>query len=137
MRLRHPYTLDEDAPDPDGRVHYGRRRSAAVDDDGTFELPDRLARSFVESWPTAEDYDFEDLVVDEEGAGDTGGGGLPWDPNDHTVGEVREHVGSIDGETLDGLAATLRAYREAEADGKGRKTALEAIESRLDGLEDP
>lgn len=71
MLVRHPNALDEDGPDPDDAVHYGSRREVAeVDDDGTFEVPDGQAESFLESWPAAEGYDPEELLVgggDDEG----------------------------------------------------------------------
>lgn len=72
MRVRHPYALTDDGPDPDDTVHYGGRRDVAeVDEDGIFEVPDGRAEQFVASWPTAEGYDLSDLRVDSEDAADS------------------------------------------------------------------
>lgn len=66
MRVRHPYSLDEDAPNPDGTVHWGGRRDwSEVDDDGTFYVPDDRVRSFLDAWPTANGYDADDLLIRE------------------------------------------------------------------------
>lgn len=71
MRVRHPYSLDDGAPEPDATVHWGGRRDwSDVDEDGTFYVPDGEAESFVESWPTANGYGAADLLVsggDESG----------------------------------------------------------------------
>lgn len=74
MRVRHPYSLDDDAPDPDATVHWGGRRDwSDVDSDGTFTVPDDRAEQFVESWPEADGYSLDDLRVDEDGeSGDSG-----------------------------------------------------------------
>lgn len=54
--------------------------------------------------------------------------GPPINPSDHTVPEIREAIDSID--EPEALAAILRAERSGEA----RKTALEAIEERLEAI---
>lgn len=65
MRVRHPYSLDDDAPSPDATVHWGgRRRWAEVDDDGTFEVPDD-ANHDLDTWADGYGYDLADLVVRE------------------------------------------------------------------------
>lgn len=72
-----------------------------------------------------EDVDLPDPVDAVEDDDALVGG---FDPGEHTVDEVREHVQSIDG---DDIVAELEALREAEANGEDRTTALEAIDSRL------
>lgn len=73
MRVKHPYALDDDAPSPDGAVHWGGRRElSTVDADGAFYVPDDRAEQFVASWPEADGYSLADLRVDEAD-GDSGG----------------------------------------------------------------
>lgn len=55
---------------------------------------------------------------------------LPFDPADLTVDELEERIADIDD------VATLDALGQAEDEGKSRETALEAIDDRLDELED-
>lgn len=52
-----------------------------------------------------------------------------FDPVEHTVSEIEEHVDSIDGDSIE---SELKAIREREVETKNRETALEVIDSRLD-----
>lgn len=135
MHLKHPLAGDGDGVAPamvdiDGD-------SVPVADDGTFEVPeDREAWS--RRFATAHDTDPEDLLVekDDDGSDESNeddGESLSFDPSEHTVDEVEEHVENIDG---DDLAAELKALREAEVDGKDRSGAKKAIDSRLDDVEE-
>lgn len=79
MRVRHPYTLQEDSPPLDDYVHYGGRRElAAVDDDGTFEIPDDR-RGFVDQLAERHDVDAEALLV-----GENAENGAPADASEET-----------------------------------------------------
>lgn len=95
-------------------------------DDGVFAVDDE---SWLQRFADRYDTTPDELVCEEDDEPDDDT--LPWDPGNHTVDEVREHAESIDG---DDVVATLEAYREAEANGKDRTTALEAIDSRLDDV---
>ncbi|MDX1744628.1 MAG: electron transfer flavoprotein subunit alpha/FixB family protein [Halobacteriales archaeon] len=53
------------------------------------------------------------------------------DPTDYTVSELKEALADITDQTV------LEQILEAEQDGKDRKTAKEAIESRLSDVEEP
>lgn len=65
MRVQHPYALDDDAPEPDGTVHWGgRRRWSDVDDDGTFHVPDDQPHD-LERWAEGYGYNLETLIVEE------------------------------------------------------------------------
>ncbi|MDZ7730328.1 MAG: electron transfer flavoprotein subunit alpha/FixB family protein [Natrialbaceae archaeon] len=55
---------------------------------------------------------------------------MTLDPSDVTVDELREAVADIDS------IEDLETIRDAEADGKNRTTALEAIDDRLEDLSD-
>ena len=55
---------------------------------------------------------------------------VPIDPSDHTVDELNTEIEDV--EDIEGLWALL----EAEKSGKDRKTAKEAIERRIDAVED-
>jgi hypothetical protein len=52
------------------------------------------------------------------------------DPNEHTIAELRDELDGIDD------PETLEALREAEVDGENRTGAKEAIDERLDAVED-
>lgn len=66
MRVIHPYALDDDAPEPDGTVHWGgRRRLSEVDEDGTFHVPDDGGHN-LDDWAAGYGYELEDLVVEAE-----------------------------------------------------------------------
>lgn len=52
-----------------------------------------------------------------------------FDPDDHTVEELREFTRDCDDKT------TLRAVKTAEIQGKDRKTAKEAVDERLAALD--
>ena len=54
---------------------------------------------------------------------------MPLDPDEHTVDELREELATVD--DLEEAQAVL----EAEIAGKGRKTAREAIEARVEELD--
>ena len=64
---------------------------------------------------------------DSEPASDTTD--APFDPNEHTVSALRERLD----EDTEYTAAELEALRAAEADGKARETALDAIDARREG----
>lgn len=69
MRVRHPYSLDDDGPTPDGAVHWGgRRRLSPVDADGTFHVPDDADHS-LDEWADGYGYELSELLVRENGAG--------------------------------------------------------------------
>ena len=134
MWLKHPLAGDGDGVAPamvdiDGD-------SVPVADDGTFEVPEDR-----DAWPrrfaAAHDTDPEDLLVEKDDESDESneddGESLSFDPSEHTVDEVDEHVETIDG---DDLAAELKALREAEVDGKDRSGAKKAIDSRLADLQE-
>ena len=72
-----------------------------------------------------------DADAADEDSGNAGAG-LEWDPNAHTVDEVRDYVGSVDG---DSVREWLEAALAAEQSGKDRTTAKEAIRTRLADLE--
>lgn len=79
--------------------------------------------------------DSETASEDEDGgepldevAGESGT--LPFNPENHTNDEVAERVAEIDDE------ATLVALRNLEAEQKDRDGATEAIDARLDELEE-
>lgn len=76
----------------------------------------------------------DDSEDEEEEEPETeGDDSLAFDPNDHTVDDVRDHVRSIDS---DDIVAELEAIREAEAAGKDRSTAIEAINARLEDVQE-
>lgn len=82
MRVKHPYALDDDAPSPDATVHYGARREwAAVDEDGTFEIPEDKA-GWLDGWAASYGYDASDLLVTDGAGGDAGD--TAQDPEDGT-----------------------------------------------------
>lgn len=90
MRVKHPYALDDDAPSPDGRVHWGGRREISdVDADGTFYVPDDVVDAFIERWPEANGYDVSDLLVENGVSGDPGEGNddVTQTPENDAVGE--------------------------------------------------
>lgn len=88
MRVKHPYALDDDAPNPDGTVHWGaRRRVAEVDADGTFEVPDGEEHS-LDEWAAGYGYALDDLLVngaqaDLSGANQEPTAGSDSDGDDH------------------------------------------------------
>lgn len=70
MRVRHPYTITDDAPSPDGTVHWGGRRQwSAVNDDGTFHVPDDAAHN-LDEWADGYGYALSDLIVSDDAGGD-------------------------------------------------------------------
>lgn len=123
MQVRHPLAGEGDGVPP-ARVDVNGTHVPV--EDGTFAVDDE---SWLQRFADAHDTTPEALVREEDD--DPDDDTLSWDPSNHTVDEVREYVESIDG---DDIVATLESYRAAEANGKDRTTALEAIDSRLDDL---
>lgn len=77
-------------------------------------------------------------VADEADAGEAPSDGeaeapptetSPIDPSEYSVDELRD---ALEDEDYDWTDAALRGLREAEADGEGRTTALEAIDKALE-----
>lgn len=125
MRVSHPRALDDDTGPAPSRVDV-RGTTVPVEDDGTFEIDD-------EPW-LQQFADAYDVTVDELHVEDVSEDGLlgSFDPTDHTVDEVQDHVESIDGSDI---VEELEAIRGAESEGKNRTTALEAIDDRLEAEE--
>lgn len=91
MRIRHPYSLDEDMPNPDATVHWGGRREwSEVDDDGTFEVPDDR-RGWLDEWAAQHGYDAADLLVDAD---------AEPDEDAATCTEIVERTGEVCGRDL-------------------------------------
>jgi hypothetical protein len=66
MRVRHPYTLEADAPPVDSYVHIGGRRNThPVDDDGVIWVAGGVSRSAVASWAAGYGYELTELIVDD------------------------------------------------------------------------
>lgn len=91
MRVRHPYALDEDAPSPDGVVHWGgRRRWSEVSDDGTFEVPDD-AEHMLDQWADGYGYELSELLVTDGADGaesDSGGDAADGSGSDENADEA-------------------------------------------------
>lgn len=104
---------------------------AGVEDVDEREMPEDKQRkqTYLQDYTRAELMDAVMHVAGSESAGED----LSWDPNDHTVDEVREHVQSIDS---DDIITELSLYRSVEQAGENRKTALKAIDSRLSSVLD-
>jgi hypothetical protein len=107
---------------------------------GKLELTEWLAKQPAGDVRAALEGDVTEVERESEGEGEgegldeSGEGNLSWDPADHTVDELRDHVESIDGSNI---VQKLEALREAEVTGKNRKTAKEAIDARLDDVRSP
>ena len=138
MQVKHPQAGDGDGVPP-AKVDVNGEK-VPVDEDGTFEVD---SESWLQRFANGYDTDLDDLLVDEDDSSndeDTEANeasdsddGLSFDPGDHKVDEVEAHVEQIDGSDI---VAELEAIRAAEADGKDRSTALDAIDSRLDDVEE-
>jgi len=71
MRVRHPYTLDADAPPVDGHVHIGGRRDIhPVDENGVIWVAGGVSRSAVASWAAGYGYELTELIVNDARDGD-------------------------------------------------------------------
>lgn len=114
MQVRHPE--GDDYVDVRGTV-------VAVDEDGTFEVPDRQA-GWLDSWCAANGYDRAAVVVDEADEDEaTGFDAEAWLDEDYLdraaavrEGEVDEHLDAIE------AAETSQTVEEAVAD---RRAELE------------
>lgn len=120
MRLRHPRNRPPSMVSVDGN-------RVAVDDDGTFELPDGVSRGWVRRFASSYGVDPEELIVDDS---KDGGNTPPIIASDATVDEIRDVVADIES------ADAVRFILEDEREGKARKTAISALETRLEELED-
>jgi hypothetical protein len=95
--------------------------------------PGGLIRQRAERIAAAHPQDVERIADDTPGPDDwtaVATGTPPFAPGEHTVSELRDRVQEVDD------ADALRALRTAEADGGDRTTALDAIDARIDELED-
>jgi hypothetical protein len=123
MRVRHPHALHDRAVP--GAITVGDE-NVAVDDAGWFEVD--ASERWLEHLAERHGVTPDELVYKEDGPPDRESTPAV-DPGDLTVANLREAVADIDD------AETLRAIRDAEADGKDRTTAREAIDARLAELE--
>jgi len=124
MRVRHPHALHDHAVP--AAVTVGDE-NVPVDADGWFEVDasERWLAHLAERHGVTPD----ELVYEEDGPPDREQAPAV-DPGDLTVANLRDAVADIDD------AEALRAVRRAEADGKNRTTALDAVDARLADLED-
>ena len=101
--------------------------------------PNSLTR-IDETGPDTEESDSADEPVDDSSGGDeqAGGGGQDGDekpdadphPSELTVSELRNRVDDVNDPAL------LEAILEAEEDGDDRTTAVEAIQARLNAVQE-
>jgi len=117
-----------------GGSTYTIRNGPTFEDEGDEADVDEETAERLTARPDFEVVDTDDDTVREEDgppdetAGDSGT--LPFNPADHTNDEIAEKVAEIDGE------AALVALRNLEAEQKDRTGATDAIDDRLDELED-
>jgi hypothetical protein len=126
MRVEHPNAGEGDgvAPaqvDVDGD-------NTPVGEEGTFEIPDD-ATGWLRRFTERHGVDPDDIVREEDGPPDAGGADAP-NPSDHSVADLRDILNDID--DVDVLEAVL----ERERDGKDRETGVEAIESRINAVQE-
>lgn len=89
------------------------------------DIPDGVDLSPPDDNPNVADEGNLDLPEDDAESGD-----LPFDPSSNTVSDIEDRVSEIED------PEALRAVRSLEADDKNRTTAIEAIEERLDQVND-
>lgn len=100
------------------------REPVRVPSGETVDVPEHVAAGWAE---------LERVADDTPGPDDwtaVATGTPPFAPGEHTVSELRDRVQEVDD------ADDLRALRTAEAEGEDRTTALDAIDTRIDDLED-
>lgn len=124
MQVHHPRAGDGPGTAPAAVDVDGERRP--VNEDGVFEGGD-------EAWLTrfADRYDADPdalRVGDDDLDGESGT--LPFSPDAFTVGEIEDRIADIDD------AATVRALRNLEEEQQDRTTAIDALDARLDELEE-
>jgi len=119
MKVDHPLAGDGDGVAPSNVDVDGD--TVAVDEDGVFEVPEERA-GWLHRFAEAYDETPDALVREEDGPPDEAE--APFDPCDLTVDELTSALedDDLDSDDLDALAA-------AEADGKDRDTALDAIDA--------
>ncbi|WP_137288632.1 hypothetical protein [Natronorubrum halophilum] len=106
------------------------RNSQILGDDSPLEF-DEDGYAFVDDPDVAKKLLAMHRHIERGGHGPDGETGtLPFNPEEHTNDEIAERVAEIDDE------ATLIALRNLEEDQKDRDGAKNAIDSRLDELEE-
>jgi len=126
MEVTHPYAGEGDGVPP-AQVDVDGE-SVTVDGDGTFEVD---SESWLQRFADRHDVDPTTLVDGQDASGDNADGvgdetvaDPPLDPAEFSVDSLRDALQDADYD-----AAELDAVAEAEAAGKDRKTAHEAIDA--------
>jgi hypothetical protein len=123
MQVKHPRAGDGPGTPPAAVDVNGDRRP--VNEDGVFEGGDD---SWLARFAARHNVDPDTLRVDD--TDDAVAETLPFEPGELTVGDLEARLADVDD------AGTLRALRDQEASDKDRTTAIDAIDARLDNLED-
>ncbi|WP_435175643.1 hypothetical protein [Halorussus sp. AFM4] len=113
MQVEHPLAGDGDGVPP-GKVDVNGE-AISVDEEGVFELPDDQS-GWLQRFADAYDVDPETLIPSDDAVEP------PFDPSEFNVDELEERL-----EGADLTVDELDALADAEADGKNRETALDAI----------
>jgi hypothetical protein len=122
MRINHPRNVPPSRVDVNG-TH------AEVDEDGTFELPDGVSEGWVQRFASAHGVEADEIVVGDESEG-SDDEAPPILASEANVDEIEAAIERVES------PESIRVILEDEREGKNRTTAVEALESRLDELEE-
>jgi len=123
MKVAHPHADRDASP---AAVTVGTD-TYPVDEDGIIQCPADRAAEVADVLARAHDVPPDGLLTREDEPPDDG---LTLDPRELTVSELRKELAAISDTVI------LRNAREIETDNDDRTTALEAINARLNELND-